>query len=88
MAIVLLPLDLVVEGVERDASGNITYAHVVNGGWWLQIKDGVCYCKREKLSSYYVNSFPVPKNLKEVTVRGEHYNDVIERAYDQAARNI
>lgn len=88
MAIVLLPLDIVIESVERDASGNITYAHVENGGWWLQIKDGVCYCKREKLSSNCVNSFPVPENLKEVTVRGGNYNDVIERAYDQAARNI
>lgn len=88
MATVLLPLDIVVESVERDASGAITYAHVENGAWWLQIKDGVCYCKREKHSNYYVNSFPVPENLKEVTVRGGNYNDVIERAHDQASRNL
>ncbi|CAJ0901409.1 hypothetical protein R6138_04577 [Ralstonia thomasii] len=78
---------------KRDASGQITQAHVANGGWRWRVEDGELLCKTQNgygNLSHVVSRFPLPK-YEEVprlpTWRGD-YNEVMSAAqahYDKEA---
>lgn len=68
---------LALNKVERDDSGSIKKAWVVNGQWTLVIKNGECQAKR---GNYIVNRWPI-ETIEEVEVKDTgNYNSIIAAA--------
>lgn len=77
---------LQVRDVERDANGRIRRAYVVNGWWWLVLKNGEAQAKDG--AAHIVTRWPVT-SYEEVEVQGVRgdYNDVIQTAIKKRRKN-
>lgn len=70
--------EYVLSDIERDASGAIRKAEVVNGAWTLLITETE---HQAKAGSRIVNRWPKPDKVREVVVpAGGDYNDIMARA--------
>jgi hypothetical protein len=70
----------VLSDIERDASGTIRKAEVVNGAWTLRVTD----TEHQALAGRHIkNRWPKPSDVREVIVpNGGDYNDIIARAVE------
>lgn len=76
--VVIVPQNLLLERIRRNADGSLQAGHVVNGEWWFSIKDKMMCCNGNKVWPLV----PFKEIAVPDTMRG-NYNEIIEWARKQ-----